>query len=269
MTESSHGHIASREWLHYHPAEYQGPVWFRVLPQASQLDQPHHLTAQWGQWSFMHSWYPERHQSTVFAHAKARDDHPVRIQVLVEPACHVEFGTGAPPDGLTIETVGSWRSRAPSASAASLPGRNVFVVHGRDERRELQVARLLTNAGLRVTVLHEVPNRGRTVIEKLEQEAINAAFAVVLLTGDDEARLNASAEPLRRRARQNVVLELGYFLALLGRKRVCALHESDVVLPSDYDGVLYLSFDSDSWKGSLLREIADVGLKVDWHGGLA
>jgi predicted nucleotide-binding protein len=40
------------------------------------------------------------------------------------------------------------------------------------------------------------------------------------------------------RARQNVLLELGYFIGRLGRARVCALKRGDVEVPSDFGGVV-------------------------------
>ncbi|WP_211337166.1 MULTISPECIES: TIR domain-containing protein [Lentzea] len=40
-------------------------------------------------------------------------------------------------------------------------------------------------------------------------------------------------EPNTERGRQNVVLELGFFLGKLGRSRVVILYEDDVGLPSD------------------------------------
>ncbi len=55
------------------------------------------------------------------------------------------------------------------------------------------------------------------------------------------------ASPLNPQARQNVVLELGYFVGLLGRKHVCALCKGGVELPSDYDGVAWINMDSD-WR---------------------
>src|SRR5215203_7201775 len=259
----------SREWLQYHPAAYQGPVWFRVLPEDNHVGQPHHISAIWGQWEFHHHWTPNQRSPLIFSHAKANDDHPVRLQVLVAPASRVDFGEGPPPDGELVDSTGRWRSsaqRGPLHTAKTA----VFLVHGRNERRELQVARVLQNAGLQLTILHEVPNRGRTIIEKLEEEGAKAAYAVVLLTGDDEARLAGESDvSLRLQARQNVILELGYFLGKLGRERVCALYEPTVVLPSDYDGVLYVGLDTEGWKGKLLGEIADVGLSVDWHRGLS
>lgn len=43
----------------------------------------------------------------------------------------------------------------------------------------------------------------------------------------------------RPRDRQNVILELGYFLAKLDQKHVAALYEEGVEIPSDYQGVLF------------------------------
>ena len=45
------------------------------------------------------------------------------------------------------------------------------------------------------------------------------------------------------RARQNVILELGFFLGSLGRKHFCPLVKGDVETPSDYDGVVYTKLD--------------------------
>ena len=46
----------------------------------------------------------------------------------------------------------------------------------------------------------------------------------------------------KRRARQNVILELGFFLGILGREtgRVILLHAGPLELPSDLSGVTYI-----------------------------
>ena len=63
-------------------------------------------------------------------------------------------------------------------------GNGVFVVHGHDDGAREGVARFLEKAGLNVVILHEKPNSGATIIEKLERYS-DVAFAVILLTGDD------------------------------------------------------------------------------------
>jgi hypothetical protein len=54
-----------------------------------------------------------------------------------------------------------------AALSPSPPGRTVFLVHGRDQANRETVARFLGHLGLHVIVLHERPDRGRTLIETL------------------------------------------------------------------------------------------------------
>jgi predicted nucleotide-binding protein len=140
--------------------------------------------------------------------------------------------------------------------------RKVFIVHGHDDGVREAVARFLERVGLEPIILHEQPSRGRTVIEKFEAHR-DVGFAVVLLTPDDEG-CERGGKP-RPRARQNVVLELGYFVGVLGRDRVCALRRGDVEIPSDFAGVVYVPFDgSDGWKQALGKELEGAGFTIDW-----
>ena len=138
----------------------------------------------------------------------------------------------------------------------------VFVVHGSDDGAKETVARFLTKLGLDPIVLHEQPNQGRTIIEKFEQYA-KVGFAVVLLTPDDSCADTHQPGSSRPRPRQNVILELGFFLGKLGRDRTCALRKGDVELPSDYNGILYIPMDNEAWKLKLVRELKQAGLDVD------
>ena len=71
-------------------------------------------------------------------------------------------------------------------------------------------------------------------------------------------------DKLRPRARQNVILELGFFLGWLGRERVCPLVKGDMETPSDYDGVVYTKLDeADGWKMKLVRELKAAGFDID------
>jgi predicted nucleotide-binding protein len=116
--------------------------------------------------------------------------------------------------------------------------------------------------------LHEQPNRGGTIIEKFELHA-DVGFAVALLTGDDEARIVSSNDAFKRRPRQNVLFEFGYFIGKLGRNRVCALVEGDIEIPSDYQGVVYIALDQAGyWKFDLVRELKAVGFDVDANRAL-
>ncbi len=125
---------------------------------------------------------------------------------------------------------------SPESASASAPGeakltaklssRRVFVVHGHDDGLKETVARFLTKLDLEPVILHEQPNRGRTIIEKFEEHS-DVAFAVVLFTPDDVGYPSGKVDESKPRARQNVVLELGFFMAALGREKVCVLYNLD------------------------------------------
>lgn len=164
----------------------------------------------------------------------------------------------------------------PNATPDRSNGKDVFVVHGRDIAAKESVARVIEKLKLRPVILHEQANKGQTIIEKFEGHS-NCAFAVVLLTPDDEGRtkpeqLDSRKKPiLQNRARQNVVLELGFFMAKIGRSRVCALVKGDIERPSDIDGVVYVTMDdAGGWRTALAKEMRHAGLAVDLndlHGG--
>jgi predicted nucleotide-binding protein len=141
----------------------------------------------------------------------------------------------------------------------------VFVVHGHDVGVRESVARLIEKQGLRAIVLQEQPNEGRTVIEKFEKYAGEVEYAIVLLTADDIGASRATPDRLRPRARQNALLELGYFAGRIGRSNVCALLEGDdIELPSDIVGIVYVPLDrGGAWRMTLAKEMKAAGLPVD------
>jgi predicted nucleotide-binding protein len=153
------------------------------------------------------------------------------------------------------------------ASTPTLPmSREVFVVHGHDEATKTKVARFLERLELVPIILHERADQGQTIIEKLERNAVGASFAVVLMTPDDIGNAAKSPDKAQPRARQNVLLEMGYFIAKLGRSKVCALYASGVELPSDLFGVAYTPLDDHgAWETKLARELKASGLKIDMN----
>ena len=144
----------------------------------------------------------------------------------------------------------------------------IFIIHGRDNETKQTVARFLENLDLKPIILHEQSNQGRTIIEKFEQHT-QVGFAVVLLTPDDVGALQEDAKHWKPRARQNVIFEFGYFIGYLGRNRVCALTKGDIEIPSDYDGVIYISMDdAGGWKMGLVKELKGARIDVDANRAL-
>lgn len=123
--------------------------------------------------------------------------------------------------------------------------REVFIVHGHDHGLKDTVARFLEKLELKPIILHEQPNRGRTIIEKFQDHA-SVPFAVALFTGDDLGGIASDVkalDDLKPRARQNVVFEFGYFVGSIPQGHCVALVERGVELPSDWAGVLYIQVD--------------------------
>ena len=176
----------------------------------------------------------------------------------------------------------------------------VFIVHGRDYESVNELKTILVELGLNPIVLHEQPSRGRTVVEKLEDYS-DVGYAFAILTPDDQgiseeevAKLlsnavgkeNPNSEDVkdffknnrteavftfsklfslfRLRARQNVVMEFGYFWGLLGRDRVCCLYKGDVELPSDMHGIVYVPFKQsvNETRSMIVRELKAAGYEI-------
>lgn len=130
----------------------------------------------------------------------------------------------------------------------------VFVSHGRStDWREVQ-AFIEKDVGLATLELAQEPNRGRTVMQKLEEESDRCSFAVVVMTGDD---LVAEGPP---RARENVMHEIGFFQGRYGLSRVCLLHEEGVSIPSNIHGLVYVPYPKglvSAAFATLMRELSD------------
>lgn len=156
---------------------------------------------------------------------------------------------------------------AATTGASGAPSTRVFIVHGQDDARKFELASWLQNiTGEQPVILHQQPNGGQVLIEKLEEHGGGAGFAVVLLTGDDVGRAK-SLDPAddQARPRQNVVFEMGFFFGLIGRERVAVLYEPEVELPSDISGLVYTELDAaGGWKPKLASELNRAGIHVDW-----
>ncbi|MEH6770047.1 nucleotide-binding protein [Maribacter arcticus] len=145
---------------------------------------------------------------------------------------------------------------------ASTKTNKIFIVHGHNDHIKIDVARTLEKLGLQPIILSEQPNQGQTIIEKFELHS-DVGFAIVLLTADDLGRVKTSDKD-KYRARQNVIIEMGYFIGKLGRSNVFPMYEDGVELPSDLHGILYNSIDdAKTWKFKLVKELTAAGYQVD------
>ena len=141
----------------------------------------------------------------------------------------------------------------------------IFISYGQDKEAKTTVAKFVESLGLKPIILDQQPSKGQTIIDKFEEQADEAGFAIVLLTPDDIGSSKATGKR-KPRARQDTIFELGYFLGGLGGERVCALYKEDVELPSDIRDVVYVPMDSaDDWKLKLSQGMRKAGLLVDMN----
>lgn len=164
-----------------------------------------------------------------------------------------------------------------SAHAAEAPAPDsVFVVHGHDEEALREVCNELVNFGVRAVVLSQLEGSAQSLLQKFFSTSKEARFAIVLLTSDDfgASRVQYEAEgvadrALQFRARQNVILKLGFFYGYLGWEKVFVLLKKSVKVfpnferPSDLDGAIFDPIDeSGKWKISLAQKLRLAGFRL-------
>lgn len=164
-----------------------------------------------------------------------------------------------------LELLGEERDSSEQDEMQGEVSKNIFVVHGHDEARRVEIEAFLRSIEYEPIVLFKEPNMGKTIIEKIEDHSNDVCYAIVLYTPCDLGH-DKDVEEEKPRARQNVVFEHGYMCAKLGRDHVSALYAESVELPGDMSGVIYTAYDTAGlWKYSIAKEMIAVGLPVDMN----
>lgn len=166
-----------------------------------------------------------------------------------------------------LQSLGGYVSNTSSSNEESL-GQSVrsFIVHGHDEASLYELKDYLQNTLelAEPVVLRHMPGLGKTLIEKFEREAEATELVFVLLTPDDEIVDSVAPNTEKRRARQNVILELGFFLGKLGREsgQILLLHKGPLEIPSDIVGIEYIDITSGIRKAGeyIRRELEPLGI---------
>jgi predicted nucleotide-binding protein len=164
-----------------------------------------------------------------------------------------------------------------SSEKRRILSKDIFIIHGRDHRPMKELKTMLSEFSLNPVVLHEKPGGSMTIIEKLERYSQDIGFAFVVSTPDDalfpavkspDKRYIPSVQPPIFRTRQNVILEFGYFIAKLGRLRVCCLYKGATELPydmpSDMHGIVYIPFKEsvDEARDMIMKELKAAGYEL-------
>ena len=149
----------------------------------------------------------------------------------------------------------------------------VFVVHGTDHTFLDEVTGYLEGHGVKAVVLTRMAGAEQSLFQKFLKWGGAARFAVVLVSADDMGASRVQYEhdgvadkALQFRARQNVILELGFFYGRLGWENVFVLFEApdrvypNFESPSDLGGVLFDHVDAaGTWKAMLSGRLLQGG----------
>lgn len=165
----------------------------------------------------------------------------------IKAAPEMEMGPGAPApfhysraqaERLVrdIDQILEIRANSELAQPKEADIRRVFISHGRSaDWRQVQPF-IEKDVRIPTLELEQEPNLGRTIIEKLIDNANRCSSAVIVMTGDDVANEDQA------RVRENVMHEIGFFQGRYGRDSVVLLHEEGVNIPSNLAGVAYIPF---------------------------
>jgi Zn-dependent protease with chaperone function len=114
----------------------------------------------------------------------------------------------------------------------------LMIVHGHDTAARLELENFLLKKFPHVTPITMIDKADSawTLPEKFERMAGGVRGALAILTPDDLAlTLKTNTESVR--ARQNVIVEVGWFWGKFGRGKCLLLVRGDLEIPSDLNGV--------------------------------
>lgn len=202
------------------------------------------------------------------------DATEAKLSPAAAPTTPPVTAAAAPAVAATLAEEARGAHKAPEGKPG--PPDSVFVVHGHDQTALSEMEAYLTARGVKSVILSKLGGATQSLLQKFLQTAADARFAIVILSADDlgASRTQYDAEDggkhaLQFRARQNVILELGFFYGLLGWENVFVLSKPpDKVFPnferpSDIAGAVFESMDAaGNWRASLAGKLTQAGFRL-------
>ena len=107
----------------------------------------------------------------------------------------------------------------------------IYFLHATDSVFTRQVMKFLQEQGFELLLMKQFSQAGSTIFDTIQTTG-EISKAVIVLNPESESSQYPD---------QNLLLELGIFVGLLGRENVIALRESDTIVPEDYHGFHYIN----------------------------
>lgn len=140
--------------------------------------------------------------------------------------------------------------------------KEILISYGDD----LTVKNIITNfvkkIGLHPIILRTQMDIGKTIEEQFKHNTSKPGFIIIILTPDDIGCSVSSADKKKLRARQDVILELGFFIGLMGKDRVFALIKGEVEKPHYYMNEYIPMDDNNLWKLKLEKAMKKVHMDI-------
>jgi predicted nucleotide-binding protein len=120
--------------------------------------------------------------------------------------------------------------------------KRVFIIHGHDQVNLDKLQTMLYKLNLEPVIMKD--NHvfaSYTIIEKFEKLGSKCKFAIAICTPDDNVS-NSTISNAYYQPRPNVIYEIGWFSAKIGRRRVVLLVKNGTSIFSDFQGVVQIGF---------------------------
>lgn len=171
------------------------------------------------------------------------------------------------------------RRPADPASDVSAP-KSVFIIHGHDDDTLTIVVEFLKSLEVKPVVLRDIGGPDQSLWQKFKRWSKDIKYAIAILSPDDLGAAKreyksdyegqkVGAKALQYRARQNVILELGYFYGYLDWDQVFVLFKPGAnpyprfERPSDLEGIVFDVIDEKgNWKNTLKEQLLKAGFDV-------
>jgi len=192
--------------------------------------------------------------SQVVAFRYAKDDSPAAQEELSAEVLQEQLSiVGSCVEQLVLIT---GEVTETSAATAGPRGNRVFIGHGGDATwRELKDF-LVDRLKLKHDEFNREATAGIPTAERLQRMLDESAFALIVMTGEDEHRDG------KRHARENVIHEIGLFQGHLGFRRAIVLLEDGCEEFSNIEGVTQIRFQ----KGHISAKFEDIRRTLEREG---